>query len=49
MLPPTLPCSPPSLAWTWITSINIIDVFHLGLPCRCFYHHIPHVFQVNVQ
>lgn len=30
-------------------SINIIDVFHLGLLCPCSYHHIPYVLQVNIQ
>jgi hypothetical protein len=44
MLPLTLPRSPPSLTWTWITSIDIIDVFHLGLPCPCWYHHISYVY-----
>jgi hypothetical protein len=41
--------SSPHLAWTWIASLNIIDVFHLGLPCPRSYHHIPYVFRVKVQ
>ncbi len=27
----------PLSTWTWIASINIIDVFHLGLPCPASY------------
>jgi hypothetical protein len=38
-----------SLAWTWIASLDIIDVFHLCLPRPCSYHHIPYVFHVEVQ
>ncbi len=49
VLPPTLPCFPPSLTWTWIAFINIIDVFHLGFPHPCFYHYIPYVLQVDIQ
>ncbi len=41
-MPLTLSSSPPS-ALTWIASVNIIDVFHLGLPRPCSYHHIPYV------
>jgi hypothetical protein len=41
--------SSPHSAWTWIESLNIIDVFHLGLPCPCSYHHIPYVLRVKVQ
>jgi len=49
MLPSTLPCFPPSSTWTWIASINIIDVFHLGLPHPRLYHHIPYSLRVDVQ
>jgi len=49
MLPPTLPCSAPSSTWAWIASIDIINVFHLGLSRPCFYHHIPYAFRVDVQ
>jgi hypothetical protein len=48
LMPSTLLFSPP-LAWTWITSLYMIDVFHLGLPCLHSYHHIPNVFHVKVQ
>jgi len=48
MLPPTLPCSPSS-TWTWIASINIIDDFHLGLPCPHSYIHISYTFQIDIQ
>jgi hypothetical protein len=48
-MPLTLPCFPPPLAWTWITSIDIIDVFHLGLPHPCSYHHIPYALRVDIQ
>jgi hypothetical protein len=36
-------------AWTCIPSLNIINVFHLGLPCPHSYHHIPCVLYVKVQ
>jgi hypothetical protein len=49
MLPPTWPCLPPSSTWTWIASINIIDVFHLGLLHLRSYHHIPYSLKVVVQ
>jgi hypothetical protein len=49
VLPLILPCSFPFLAWTWIASIDIIDVFHLGLLHFRSCHHIPYVLQVNVQ
>jgi len=49
MLPPTLLCSPPCSTWTWIASIDIIDAFHLGLPCICSYHHIPYALRIDVQ
>ncbi len=46
---PTLQCSPPSSTWTWIESINIIDVFHLGLPCPHSYQHIMYTLRIDVQ
>ncbi len=46
-MPSTLLSSPP-LAWTWIASLNIINVFHLGLPHPHSYHHIPYAFYVEV-
>ncbi len=46
---PTLPCSPPSSTWTWIASINIVDVFHLGLPCPHSYQHIMYTLRIDVQ
>jgi hypothetical protein len=49
LLPPTLSCFFPFSTWTWIASINIIDVFHLGLPHFHSYHHILYVLQVDVQ
>jgi hypothetical protein len=49
MLPLILPCSLSSLTWTWIASIDIIDVFHLSLPCRHSYHHILYTLRVDVQ
>ncbi len=48
-MPLALPSSPPFLTWTWITSLDIIDVFHLGLPRPHSYHHIPYVLHVKVQ
>jgi hypothetical protein len=39
----------PSSTWTWIASIDIIDIFHLGLSRPHSYHHIPCVLQVDVQ
>jgi hypothetical protein len=48
MLPLILPCSP-SLAWTWIASIDIIDVFHMGLSCLHSYHHISYARRVDIQ
>jgi hypothetical protein len=47
LMPSTLLSSPP-LAWTWIASLNIINVFHLGLPHPHSYHHIPYAFYVEV-
>ncbi len=44
----TLSSSPPSTQ-TWITTLDIIDDFHLGLPCPHSYHHIPYVLLVKVQ
>jgi hypothetical protein len=35
--------------WTWIASLDIINVFHLGLPHPHSYHHIPYVICVEVQ
>jgi hypothetical protein len=49
MLPLTLPRFPPFSAWTWITSTNIIDVFHLGLLHLHSYHQISYVHRINVQ
>ncbi len=49
VLPPTLLCFPPYSTWTWIASIDIIDAFHLGLPCLCSYHHIPYALRIDVQ
>jgi hypothetical protein len=45
----TLPSFPPPSVWTWITSLDIIDDFHFGLPCPHSYHHIPYVFLVKIQ
>jgi hypothetical protein len=39
----------PSLTWTWIALLDVIDDFHLGLPHLHSYHHIPYVFCVKVQ
>jgi hypothetical protein len=38
----------PFLAWTWIASLDIINVLHLALPCPHSYHHIPYVLCVEV-
>ncbi len=38
-----------SSPWTWIASLNIIDVFHLCLPNPCSYHHIRYALCVEVQ
>jgi hypothetical protein len=38
----------PSSTWTWIASLDLIDVFHLGLPHPRSYHHIPYVIHVKV-
>jgi len=43
----TLLFSHPSLTWTWITSLDIMNVFHLGLPHPRSYHHIPYVLHVK--
>jgi hypothetical protein len=48
-MPSALPSSHPSSAWIWITSLDIIDVFHFGLPHPCSCYHIPYVFRVEVQ
>ncbi len=40
---PTLPNSPPYYTWTWVTFVDVIDVFHLGLLHPHSYHHIPYV------
>jgi hypothetical protein len=48
-MPSTLSSSLPFSTWTWITSLDIIDVFYFGLPHPCSYHHIPYVFHVEVQ
>jgi hypothetical protein len=45
----TLPSSLPSSTWTWITSLNVINDFHFGLPCPCSYHHILYDLWVKVQ
>jgi hypothetical protein len=47
-MPLTLPSSLPS-TWTWIASLDIINVFHLGLARPRSYHHIPHVISIKVQ
>jgi hypothetical protein len=44
-----LPFFHPFLAWTWITSLNIIDAFHFGLSHPYSYHYIPYFFHVEVQ
>jgi len=44
----TLSSFPPFLAWTWIALLDIIDIFHLGLPRPYSYHHIPYAFCVKV-
>jgi hypothetical protein len=48
-MPLTLQTSPLSLAWTRIASLNIIEVFHLGLRRPHSYRHISYVFRVKVQ
>jgi len=45
----TLPSFPPPFVWTWITSLDIIDDFHLGLPCPHSYHHILYALLVKVE
>jgi len=47
-MPLTLLSSPPS-AWIWITSLDYINDFHFDLPCPRSYHHVPHVFHVDIQ
>ncbi len=49
MLPLTLPCSPLFSTSMRITSVDIIDAFHLGLFCPRSYRHISYAFQVDVQ
>jgi hypothetical protein len=39
----------PFSAWTWITSLNIIDAFHFGLPRPHSYHHITYALCIEVQ
>jgi hypothetical protein len=48
-MPLTLLFFPLSSAWAWIASLDIIDVFHIGLPRPYSYHQIPYVFGVKVQ
>jgi hypothetical protein len=48
-MPLTLPSFPPFSTWTWIASLDIIDVFHLGLPQFHSYYHIPYVLYVKVR
>lgn len=48
LMPSRLPFILPSLAQTWITSLYIIDAFHLGLPRPYSYHHIPYTLHVEV-
>jgi hypothetical protein len=43
----TLPSSPPPSVYTWITSLDIIDDFHLDLPCPHLYHHIPYALSIK--
>ncbi len=45
----TLPSFLSSLTWTWIASLDIINVFRFSLPHPHSYHHIPYVFCVEVQ
>jgi len=47
-MPSALPFPPPSLAWMWIASLNIINVFHLALPHPHSYHHIPYALRLKV-
>ncbi len=49
MLPLTLPCSPLFSTSMWITSINIIHAFHLGLLRSRLYSHISYAFRVDIQ
>ncbi len=49
LMPSALSFSPPSPAWTWITSLDIINAFHFGLPWLRSYHLIPYVICVEVQ
>jgi hypothetical protein len=46
-MPSTLPFFFPSSTWTWIASLDIINVFHLGLPHPHSYQHIPYVLRVK--
>jgi len=45
----TLPSLLLSSTWTWIASLNIINMFHLDLPHPRSYHHIPYAICVEVQ
>jgi hypothetical protein len=47
-MPLVISSSPPS-TWTWIASLDIINVFHLSLPHPRSYDHIPYVICVEVQ
>ncbi len=49
LMPSTLLSSLPFPTWTWIASLNIMNVFHFDLPFLCSYHHIPYVFCVEIQ
>jgi hypothetical protein len=47
-MPLALLYSFPFSAWTWITSLDINNVFHFDLPRPHSYQHIPYALCVEV-
>jgi hypothetical protein len=39
----------PTLAWTWISSLDVLGSFHINFRCFQLYNHIPITLQHNVQ
>ncbi len=46
---PSLALTSPTLVWTWVSSLDVLGFFHLGLWCFWFYNHLPIALWHDVQ
>jgi hypothetical protein len=46
---PSLTPTPPTLTWTWVSTLDVLGSFHLSLCHPCLYNRIPTTLQHDVQ